>query len=167
MPKPGEPGRVPAVENILLACSGDTVHNQLLRKAGNRATTVNLCPILTQDSQHFLVVYPNACVPKNAQAGTVDAFDFVVRKDADLDACHNARVRSEENSFWASVSPISPLSVGLVAPHTGIGQGKVVSMLTRRPVLADSWQAFITSSTCKPCSGVINVGLPVKSASAT
>jgi hypothetical protein len=58
-------------------------------------------------------------------------------------------------------------NVGLAAVHTGIGQGKAVSMLTRRPVRADSWQAFITSSTCKPCSGVINVGLPVKSASAT
>jgi hypothetical protein len=78
MPKPGEPGGVPAVENILLARSGDTVHYQLLWKAGNRAITVYLCAIFTQDSQHFLVVYQNACVPKNAKAGTMDAFDVVV-----------------------------------------------------------------------------------------
>jgi len=57
---------------------------------------------------------------------------------------------------------------GFMSPtQANNGHLKADSTFTRRPVRCDSWQAFITSSTCSPCSGVMRLGLPVNKHSAT
>jgi len=94
IPKPGDSGRVPAMQNIPFAGARDTLHHQPLREAGNLTMAIHLRASLAQNAQHFFVVYQNACVPKNGEAGAMNALDVVVRKNADLDACHNPRMRA-------------------------------------------------------------------------